>query len=79
LLSENLEEDPMTEQERRALFYKATGKVSEHSHFEYSMFCKGMDVEREECAKVCDKEQEEWGWDADVVDAAGAIRARGDK
>jgi hypothetical protein len=36
-------------------------------------------AEREECAKVCDKEQEEWGWDADVVDAAGAIRARGDK
>ena len=36
-------------------------------------------AEREECAKVCDKEQEECGWDADVVDAAGAIRARGDK
>jgi len=35
-------------------------------------------AEREECAKVCDKEQEEWGWDADVVDAARAIRARGE-
>ena len=34
-------------------------------------------AEREACAKVCDKEQEEWGWDADVVDAARAIRARG--
>lgn len=34
-------------------------------------------AEREACAKVCDKEQEEWGWDADVVDAARAIRERG--
>jgi len=32
--------------------------------------------EREACAKVCDKEIEEWGWDADVVDVGRAIRAR---
>ena len=33
--------------------------------------------EREACAKVCDQEIEEWGWDADVVDVGMAIRARG--
>ncbi len=33
--------------------------------------------EREACAKVCEKEQEDWGWDSDVIDAATAIRARG--
>ena len=35
-------------------------------------------VEREACAKVCDKEIEEWGWDADVVDVGMSIRARGE-
>lgn len=34
--------------------------------------------EREACAKVCDKEVEEWGWDADVTDVGMAIRARGE-
>lgn len=34
-------------------------------------------AEREECAKLCEKEQEEWGWDADVIDVAEEIRARG--
>lgn len=34
-------------------------------------------IEREACALICDKEQEEWGWDSDVVNAAIAIRARG--
>jgi len=34
--------------------------------------------EREACALICEKEQEEWGWDSDVVDAAMAIRARGE-
>lgn len=34
--------------------------------------------EREACAQICDKEQADWGWDADVVDAARAIRARGE-
>lgn len=34
-------------------------------------------AEREACAKLCDKEIEEWGWDADVVDVGAAIRARG--
>jgi hypothetical protein len=35
--------------------------------------------EREACARVCDKEIEEWGLDADVVDVGRAIRARGNK
>ena len=34
--------------------------------------------EREACAKVCEQEQEYWGWDK-VVDAAKIIRARGDQ
>ena len=34
--------------------------------------------EREACAKICDKEVEEWKYDADVVDCAIAIRARGE-
>jgi hypothetical protein len=32
--------------------------------------------EREACAKVCEQEQEYWGWDK-VFDAAKIIRARG--
>ena len=34
--------------------------------------------EREACAKVCEQEQEYWGWDK-VIDAAKIIRARGDQ
>jgi hypothetical protein len=34
--------------------------------------------EREACAKLCEEEQEYWGWDK-VVDAAKIIRARGDQ
>lgn len=34
--------------------------------------------EREACALICDKEQEVWGWDSDVIDAAQEIRARGE-
>ena len=33
--------------------------------------------EREACALICDKEVEDWKYDADVVDVAIAIRARG--
>jgi len=33
--------------------------------------------EREACAKVCEQEQEYWGWDK-VFDAAKLIRARGE-
>ena len=33
--------------------------------------------EREACAKVCEQEQEYWGWDK-VIDAAKIIRARGE-
>ena len=34
--------------------------------------------EREACAKLCEQEQEYWGWDK-VIDAAKLIRARGEK
>jgi len=35
--------------------------------------------EREICAQICDKEVEDWKYDADVVDVAMAIRERGNK
>lgn len=38
-----------------------------------------VEHEREACAKICDKEAEDWGYDADVIDAANEIRARGAK
>ena len=34
--------------------------------------------EREACAKLCEQEQEYWGWDK-VIDAAKLIRARGEQ
>ena len=34
-------------------------------------------IEREACAKLCEKENEEWGWEAHVLDCAEDIRARG--
>lgn len=37
----------------------------------------GVVAEREACAKLCEEENEEWGWDAHVLDCAEAIRARG--
>ena len=37
---------------------------------------RAVEAEREACAKICDKEVEEWKYDADVVDCAIAIRAR---
>lgn len=45
----------MTEQQKRSLFFSATGKVATLNPFEYFIFCKGMDAEREACAKVCDE------------------------
>lgn len=67
----------MTEQQKRSLFFNATGKVATINYFEYFIFCKGMDVEREACAKLMD--------DMDARDnlsnyykvAANKIRARG--
>jgi hypothetical protein len=41
-------------------------------------FNEAVELEREACAKVCDKEVEDWKYDADVVDVAKAIRARGE-
>lgn len=34
-------------------------------------------IEREACAKVCDKKMENHGWDTYIDDIADAIRARG--
>ena len=36
---------------------------------------KATAKEREACAKLCEKEQEYWGWDK-VVDSASLIRVR---
>ena len=36
---------------------------------------KATAKEREDCAKLCEKEQEYWGWDK-VVDSASLIRVR---
>jgi hypothetical protein len=41
-------------------------------------FNEAVELEREACAKLCDKEVEDWKYDADVVDVAIAIRARGE-
>lgn len=38
---------------------------------------RAVDAEREACAKVCEKEAKEWGWAANVSDAAREIRSRG--
>lgn len=39
---------------------------------------KATAKERETCAKLCEQEQEYWGWDK-VIDAAKIIRARGEQ
>jgi hypothetical protein len=66
----------MTEQQKRSLFFSATGKVATLNPFEYFIFCKGMDAEREACAKLC--EEAHWSLD-DRNEYAAAIRARGQK
>jgi hypothetical protein len=43
-----------------------------------AVFNEAVWLEREACAKLCDKEVEDWKYDADVVDVAIAIRARGE-
>ncbi len=70
----------MTEQQKRSLFFNATGKVATINYFEYFIFCKGMDVEREACAKVA--ENGRFLHDASPEarfgkECAAAIRARG--
>jgi hypothetical protein len=60
----------VTEQERRALFFKVTGTLYCHAPMEmYQAFCKGIEYEREECAKEARKH-------CSFV-AERAIRARG--
>lgn len=53
----------MTEQERRALFFKVTGQVYALTSMSvYSAFCKGLEAgaaaEREACALICDHEMD---------------------
>ena len=80
----------MTEQQRRSLFFSATGKVATLNPFEYFIFCKGMDVEREACAKLCDElatqAHKDWkakynphddGRSDGMHECSEAIRARG--
>lgn len=73
----------MTEQQKRSLFFNATGKVATINYFEYFIFCKGMDVEREACAKMCDDQGqnriglEDYAAASAMHDCAAAIRARG--
>jgi predicted ATP-grasp superfamily ATP-dependent carboligase len=53
-------------------------ETNRRANASWSLMCEKMvAAEREACAKICEKEQEEWGWDSDVMDAATAIRARG--
>jgi hypothetical protein len=57
---------------------KATEEANAKANASWTLMCKKMVAfEREACALICEKEQEEWGWDSDVIDAAIAIRARG--
>jgi hypothetical protein len=59
---------------------KATEEANARANASWTLMCKKMVAfEREACALICEKEQEEWGWDSDVIDAAIAIRARGEQ
>ena len=46
-------------------------------HYWQKRALEAVNTEREACAKVCEQEQEYWGWDK-VFDAATLIRARGE-
>jgi len=55
-------------------------ETNRRANASWALMCEKMvAAEREACAKICEKEQEEWGWDSDVMDAATAIRARGQR
>jgi len=47
---------------------------AEHHH---QAVKQAVEVEREACAKVCDKKMENHGWDEYIDDIADEIRARG--
>ena len=76
----------MTEQERRALFFKVTGQVySMTSMGIYSSFCKGLEAgyeagrkdENEACAKVCEDSRDAYDGNGEIASGcAHDIRAR---
>jgi hypothetical protein len=62
----------------RAAVLAEREETNRRANASWTLMCEKMvAAEREACAKICEKEQEEWGWDSDVMDAATAIRARG--
>ena len=81
----------MSEQERRALYFRLTGKLASSNFRLYEKFCMGFDegvaAEREACAQVCDERSAYYrAGDDDRLDSrraiacgacAAAIRARG--
>ena len=56
-------------------WYETEGVVNEGLLIKFANLVAKQ--EREKCAQICDKEVEQWKYDADVVDCAIAIRARG--
>lgn len=72
----------MTENEMKVKLHKIIAENSEFTTWTIStphimmLVQQAIEEEREACAKICEKEQEEWGWDSDVMDAAAAIRER---
>jgi hypothetical protein len=58
-----------------SIFMRAVAEDAYHNGLQRGVVV-GAENEREICALICDKEVEEWKYDADVVDVSLAIRAR---
>ena len=76
----------MTQDEAFKAWWYSEGSQAPYTHHDCEEHCmrmceiawaNGAFKEREACAKVCEQEQEYWGWDK-VIDAAKIIRARGE-
>ena len=76
----------MTQDEAFKAWWYSEGSQAPYKHHDCEEHCmrmceiawaNGAFKEREACAKVCEQEQEYWGWDK-VIDAAKIIRARGE-
>jgi hypothetical protein len=71
-------QDEIIEMAKQAGLVDVDFEPSQWCIHEYVTFAKLVAAkEREACALICDKEVEDWKYDADVVDVAIAIRARG--
>ena len=77
----------MTQDEAFKAWWYSEGSQAPYTHHDCEEHCmrmceiawaNGAFKEREACAKVCEQEQEYWGWDK-VIDAAKIIRARGEQ